>query len=289
MSSCHVHDRDGLTALAADVAREAGALLRSWPRSADLDVGTKSTTTDPVSAADRASEQLISDRLRSARPDDGLIGEEQANDRPGSTGLRWVVDPLDGTVNFLYGIPQYSVSVAVEDEAGPLAGAVHDPNRDETFTATRGRGAQLDGSALRIRPPDDVGAALIATGFAYDAATRRAQSRILTTLIGTVRDVRRCGSAALDLAWLAAGRWDGYAELVVSRWDYSAGALAVAEAGGQVARWDLELDGVAAQGLTAGSPRVQRHLAAWLTAAGGRGRPLLDQPAGEHRGPTAPR
>lgn len=281
-------DRRRLAALAADIARESGALLRSWSDRTDLDVGTKSSTTDPVSAADRASEQLISDRLRSARPDDGLVGEERANDRPGSTGLRWVVDPLDGTVNFLYGVPQYSVSVAVEDDAGPLAGAVHDPNRDETVTAARGCGARLDGTPLRITPPGEVSAALIATGFAYDPGTRHAQSRVLTDLIGTVRDLRRFGSAALDLAWLAAGRWDGYAELVVSRWDYSAGALAVAEAGGQVTRWELELDGVVMQGLTAGSPLVQEHLTAWLAAAGGRGRPLLDEPTADGTGPATP-
>jgi myo-inositol-1(or 4)-monophosphatase len=277
-TSVPTDDPRDLAALAAAVARDAGALLRSWSGRPDLDVGTKTTITDPVTAADRASEQLISERLRAARPDDALIGEERGGHREGTTGLRWVVDPLDGTVNFLYGIPHHSVSVAVEDAAGPLAGAVHDPTRDETVTAARGHGAWLDGQRLRITPPAGVDQALIATGFAYDPATREAQGRVLSSLIGTVRDVRRFGSAALDLAWVAAGRWDGYAELVVSRWDYSAGALAVTEAGGRVRRWELELAGTTHRGLTAGSPLVHRHLDGWLTAAGGRGRPLLDVP-----------
>lgn len=263
------HRTAALLTLAVDIAREAGALLVSYATRSDLDVDTKTSATDPVSAADRASERLIVARVRAARPDDGLMGEEHAGDRSGSSGLRWVVDPLDGTVNFLYGIPQWCVSIAVEDADGPLCGVVHDPSRDETFTAVRGGGASMDGDLLRMTPPEQIGDALIATGFSYDPGLRRRQATMLTELIGTVRDVRRFGSAALDLAWLGAGRWDGYAEFALHRWDYSAGSLIVREAGGTVAHWALESAGLRT-GLSAGSPVVQEHLAAWLQRSGAR-------------------
>jgi myo-inositol-1(or 4)-monophosphatase len=259
---------DGLLELAVDIAHEAGALLRSYAGRADLDVGTKTTATDPVSAADHASERLIMQRILAARPDDGLLGEERAGDRSGTSGLRWVVDPLDGTVNYLYGIPQWSVSIAVEDDDGPLAGVVHDPNRNETFAARRGAGSTLNGSALRISPPERVSAALIATGYSYDAAARLAHATMLTDLIGEVRDLRRCGSAALDLSWIAAGRWDGYAEFGLHRWDWSAGSLVVLEAGATLMRWRHDLGGVSLDGVTAGSALVHDHLADWLRRHG---------------------
>ena len=266
---------DELLRLAEDVAQEAGALLRSYAGRSDLDVGTKSTATDPVSAADHASERLISDRIRAVRPDDGLVGEERSADREGTSGLQWVVDPLDGTVNYLYGIPQWCVSIAVEDHRGPLAGVVYDPNRDETFAARRGGGSTLDGSALRITPPDRVAGALIATGFSYDAAARLDQIAMVSTLIGEVRDVRRCGSAALDLCWIAAGRWDGYAEFGLHRWDWSAGSLVVREAGGILTRWDHQLGGKSLQGLSAGSAMVHDHLSTWLRRHGAKPLPLF--------------
>ncbi|HSJ46961.1 MAG TPA: inositol monophosphatase family protein [Euzebyales bacterium] len=267
-------ERAALLRLAVDIAREAGALLRSYADSDDLHVATKSTATDPVSAADHASERLISERVRAARPDDGLMGEEQEGDREGSTGLRWVVDPLDGTVNYLYGIPQWSVSIAVEDADGPLVGVVHDPSRDDLFTAIRGGGARLNDTPLRLDPPTDVSDALIATGFSYDPAVRGRQAEMLTGLITTVRDVRRLGSAALDLAWLAAGRCDGYVEFALHRWDYSAGSLLVTEAGGIVAAWELAFGDDVRKGLSAGGERVSDHLAAWLEAAGAHRIPL---------------
>ncbi len=261
-------DLDGLLALAVDIGHEAGALLASYATRTDLDVRTKTTATDPVSAADHASEQLISDRLDAARPDDGMMGEEQDRDRIGTTGLRWVVDPLDGTVNFLFGIPQWSVSIAVEDTAGPLCGVVYDPNRDETFTAARARGAWLNGSPLHITAPARVGDALIATGYSYDSEVRRQQGVMITDLLATIRDVRRFGSAALDLAWLGAGRWDGYVEFALHPWDYSAGSLIVREAGGVVAHWELELGGATRRGLSAGTTLVHDHLSAWLRRSG---------------------
>ena len=275
MTSSSTDERAELLALATDVAHEAGALLRRYATRDDLAVDTKTSTTDPVSTADRASERLISDRVRAARPDDGLLGEERADDRAGTSGLRWVVDPLDGTVNYLYGIPQWSVSIAVEDDEGPVAGVVYDPSRDETFAAVRGGGAQLDDTPLRL-VPTAVGDALIATGFAYDPDVRRDQARLLGDLIGTVRDVRRFGSAALDLAWLAAGRWDGYVEFTLHRWDFSAGSLVVAEAGGTLEGWQMNLGGTAHRGLSAGTVPIVDHLSAWLRDAGARPLPLAD-------------
>jgi myo-inositol-1(or 4)-monophosphatase len=259
---------DRLLRLAVDIAQEAGALLKSYADRTDLEVGTKSSATDPVSAADHASERLISERVREARPDDGMIGEERSSDRLGASGLRWVVDPLDGTVNYLYRIPQWSVSIAVEDDSGPLVGVVYDPNRDETFSARRGAGATLNGSDLHITAPDRVGSALIASGYAYDAAVRLDQVAMLTDLIGEVRDIRRFGSAALDLSWLAAGRWDGYSEFALNHWDWSAGSLVVLEAGGTVTWWNHELGGKSLNGVAAGSALVHQHLTNWLSRHG---------------------
>lgn len=259
---------DDILDLAIDIAHEAGALLRSYAGRSDLDVGTKSTDTDPVSAADRAAEHLISRRIAAARPDDGMIGEEESDDRPGTTGVRWVVDPLDGTVNYLYGIPQYSVSIGVEDEDGALAGVVYDPSREETFAARRSAGATLDGSHLQITPPDSFAAALIASGYAYDAKMRRQQAAMIADLIGDIRDIRRYGSAALDLSWLAAGRWDGYFEFALNHWDRSAGGLIVNEAGGAVSLWRMELGGQTKEGVAAGSELVHERLADWLGAHG---------------------
>jgi myo-inositol-1(or 4)-monophosphatase len=258
----------GLLDLAVDIAHEAGALLRSYSERPHLHVDTKSTATDPVSAADRASEHLISDRIRLARPNDGVIGEERAGDRLGTSGLRWVVDPLDGTVNFLYGIPQWCVSIGVEDDSGAVAGVVYDPNREETFVAQRDAGASLNGSALRITSPATVAEALIATGYAYDAAVRRDQAVMLADLIGGVRDVRRFGSAALDLSWTAAGRWDGFAEFSLNHWDRSAGTLIVREAGGAVTQWRMTLGDRSQDGVAAGGLAVHDHLTDWLRRHG---------------------
>lgn len=270
-------DGGALLAFAVDIAHEAGALLRSFAGRSDLDVESKSSETDPVSAADRASEQLISRRIATARPDDGMVGEEQAGDRTGTTGVRWVVDPLDGTVNYLYGLPQWSVSIGVEDDDGGLVGVVYDPSRDETFAALRGAGATLDGSPLRMTSPQSLASALIATGFAYDADVRREQAAMLAEIIDTIRDLRRLGSAALDLSWLAAGRYDGYFEFGLNHWDRSAGSLIVVEAGGTISRWRMDLAGRAWDGVVAGTAVVHDPVADWLTRHGAR--PLTDSSA----------
>lgn len=238
-----------LLATAVAAARLAGGLLTERTgRGAEREVASKSTPTDLVSEADLASQRAIRALLAQRRPRDGFLGEEEGEDERGTSGLRWVVDPLDGTINYLFGIPQWSVSVAVADERGTVAGAVYDPNRDELFTATRSGPAMLAGPggggsrlAGRAADPHDGGVgngeaeglatAMVATGLAYDAGVRAAQGEVLARLVARVRDVRRFGSAALDLAWTAAGRYDAYYERGVKAWDVAAGRLICERAG----------------------------------------------------------
>jgi fructose-1,6-bisphosphatase/inositol monophosphatase family enzyme len=216
-----------------------------------------------VSDADRAAEEAITDLLRRERPDDALLGEEGAT-AGGSSGRRWVVDPLDGTTNYLYGLPVWAVSVAVEDAGGGVAGVVLDPSRDELFAAARGGGATLDGQPIRVREDAPLAESLIATGFAYDAAHRAEQSRVLEHVLPRVRDVRRAGAAAIDLAWVAAGRLDGYYERGLKPWDWAAGRLLVAEAGGAVA--ELPGDPI---GLVAAAPGLLVELKELVDGARG--------------------
>jgi myo-inositol-1(or 4)-monophosphatase len=249
-------DAGSLLELAVEAARMAGGLLLERARhGAEREVASKSTPTDLVSEADVASQRAIRALLRERRPDDGFVGEEEGDSERGTSGLRWIVDPLDGTVNFLFGIPQWSVSVAVADQTGTLAGAVFDPNRRELFSASRGGAAVLDGpngvSELRhggagacahgrrtgehaAPGGGNLASAMVATGFSYDASVRDAQAQVLERLLPRVRDIRRFGSAALDLAWTAAGRYDAYYERTVKQWDIAAGALLCERAGLQV-------------------------------------------------------
>jgi myo-inositol-1(or 4)-monophosphatase len=235
-SAADADEADALLAIAVDAARSAGALLlERVRRGAERTITSKSTPTDLVSEADLASERAIRELLAARRPNDGFIGEEGEH-AEGSSGLSWVVDPLDGTINFLFGIPQWCVSVAVRDGHGTLAGAVYDPNRDELFCATRHGSAMLAGARGEVElsgssRDDDLSKAMLATGFAYDADVRAAQARVLTRVVPRVRDVRRFGSAALDLAWTATGRYDGYFERTVKQWDIAAGALICERAG----------------------------------------------------------
>jgi myo-inositol-1(or 4)-monophosphatase len=220
-----------LLKLACEQARAAGALLLERYSAGGRDgVRAKSTPTDLVSDADLQAERLIRDGIARARPDDALLGEE-GDDRPGRSGLRWVVDPLDGTVNFLFSIPHWAVSVAVQDEHGTLAGTVFDPLRSELFTATCDGPAALGGEAIRASRCTDLATAMIATGFNYDARVRAAQGKVLDGLISRVRDIRRFGAASLDLAWTAAGRYDAYFERGVRLWDVAAGVLICERAG----------------------------------------------------------
>jgi myo-inositol-1(or 4)-monophosphatase len=216
--------------VARAAAREAGALLLGrFGRERVLDA--KSSPTDWVSEADLLAEEAIRGVLRERRPADGVLGEEGTGDLAGTSGLRWVVDPLDGTVNFLYGIPQWCVSVAVEDVGSEetLAGVVYDPVRDEEFATD----LSLPGSSC-----SELGHALVGTGFGYESSVRRAQASVVSRVLPEVRDIRRAGSAALDLAWLAAGRLDAYYERGVQKWDVAAGLLLCSQAGLSVRRLD---------------------------------------------------
>jgi myo-inositol-1(or 4)-monophosphatase len=232
-----VSDADALLEVAVEAARMAGGLLADRVlQGAERGVSSKSTPTDLVSEADLASERAIRELLSKRRPQDGFVGEEGGRSEQGDSGLSWVVDPLDGTVNFVFGIPQWSVSVAVRDGRGTVAGAVYDPNRDELFTATRDGAPALEspaGSVALTGPhrEGDLATAMVATGLAYDASVRRAQAKALERLAPRVRDIRRFGSAALDLTWTAAGRYDAYFERSVKQWDVAAGALICERAG----------------------------------------------------------
>lgn len=236
-------DVDSLLELAVRAATAAGAeLLRRYGQVEGLD--TKSSDTDPVSDADRAAEGMLVELITAERPDDAMIGEE-GTDRPGSTGYTWVVDPLDGTVNYLYQLDHFAVSVAVEDTAiadtavegtaAGLVGVVFDPVTARLFTAVRGRGAFLNGRRLRVNEPVAMPQAMIATGFGYQPQRRAAQGAFVARLLPRVRDIRRFGSAALDLCAVAAGTVDGYFEEGIQHWDRAAGALIATEAGALVA------------------------------------------------------
>jgi myo-inositol-1(or 4)-monophosphatase len=221
-------------ALAERAARAAGAVLLERYRGPLRGLGTKSSETDPVSEADREAERGVRELLAAERPEDGLLAEEGSRSESES-GRRWIVDPLDGTVNYLYGFPAWGVSVALEDAAGVAVGVVLDPLRDEAFRVVRGGGAELSGEPLRVRRPERLDRALVATGFDYLPQRRAAQAEVARRVLPAVRDLRRAGAAALDLAWLAAGRLDGYYERGLKPWDWAAGRLLVEEAGGAVA------------------------------------------------------
>jgi myo-inositol-1(or 4)-monophosphatase len=216
-----------------------------------------------VSDADREAERAIGELLAAERPHDGLLAEEGSRSVAHS-GRRWIVDPLDGTVNFLYGFPVWGVSVALEDEDGVAVGVVYDPCRDELFRATRGGGAELDGRPLHVRERRELRAALVATGFSYDPARRGAQAEMVAALVPQVRDIRRAGAAALDLAWLAAGRLDGFFEHGLKQWDWAAGRLLVEEAGGVSEPLPGDPPGLAA----AGTPEVLAGLVEHAAALG---------------------
>ncbi|MBL1100484.1 inositol monophosphatase family protein [Streptomyces coffeae] len=216
--------------LALEVARRAGDLLRDG-RPADLGVAaTKSSPIDVVTEMDIASEKLITDFLERHRPADGVLGEEGAS-REGSSGVRWVIDPIDGTVNYLYGLPAWAVSIAVQKDGETIVGVVAAPVRGETYHAVLGQGAYADGRPVRCRPAPELERALIGTGFGYVRERRFGQARVVHELLPTVRDIRRGGSAAIDLCDVACGRLDGYYERGLNPWDYAAGELIAREAG----------------------------------------------------------
>ena len=235
-SSARHADPAELLRLAVATAEEAAELVARGRATAADDVDVKSSPGDVVTAVDKASEKLIVGRLLGARPDDGVLGEEGAA-RDGASGVRWVIDPIDGTVNFLYDLPAYAVSIAAEVDGEVVAGAVLNVATRELYTATRGGGANLsspgrpDAVRLAGSRPTSLEQTLVATGFGYRVEQRRAQGAVVAALLPRVRDIRRYGSSALDLCAAAAGRTDAYYELDLNPWDHAAGALVAAEAG----------------------------------------------------------
>ncbi|MGE5695767.1 MAG: inositol monophosphatase family protein [Candidatus Sericytochromatia bacterium] len=221
------------------LARRADLFGDGRPHDGDGTVGTKSTRTDPVTVVDTEAERLLRDRLATLRPGEAVLGEEGGGPRGSDQGVTWVLDPIDGTVNFLYGIPAYAVSVGVQVGGVSVAGAVADVTGCVVYSAGRGLGAHVadsSGSAkvLRCNPIDDLSMALVGTGFGYAPPRRAAQAAVLAGVLPHVRDVRRIGSAALDLCSVAAGRLDAHYEHGLNRWDWAAGALIAAEAGATV-------------------------------------------------------
>ena len=224
--------------LACAVAQEAAELLLSSAGQAAV-VQTKSSPTDVVTEMDRAAEELIRDRIQAARPDDAILGEEGGETGAGAA-VRWIVDPLDGTVNYLYGLPDWAVSIAAEVDGVVTAGAVWAPLRRSLYSATLGGGAWLqsawltDTQRLTCSTGVALAGALVATGFGYSASQRASQGKVVAAVLPRVRDIRRAGSAALDLCSVASGRVDGYYEQGVRYWDIAAGGIIASEAGALV-------------------------------------------------------
>jgi myo-inositol-1(or 4)-monophosphatase len=247
--------------LAERAARAAGEVLMSYYGRPPAGLGAKTSETDLVSDADLEAERVIRELLEAERPEDGLLAEEGSHVETES-GRRWIVDPLDGTINFLYGFPAWAVSVALEDPEGIEAGVVFDPVRQDLYRAVRGEGATLNGKPIRASGRAELARALVATGFSYEAERRAWQAELLLRLLPQVGDIRRTGAAALDLCLVAAGRVDAFYERGLKRWDEAAGRLIVEEAGGVVA----DLEGEPAGMVAAGSPELLADLYALVNA-----------------------
>ncbi|WP_188187187.1 inositol monophosphatase family protein [Nonomuraea sp. SYSU D8015] len=219
--------------LAEDIAREAGDMLLAKRPTMSEEIETKSSPTDVVTALDTASESLIRERILAARPGDRILGEE-GGEEPGESDVRWIVDPIDGTVNFLYGLPEWAVSIAVEVGGRVVAGVVNVPARGEVYTAALGEGAWLGGERLHCNTGVPLAQALVATGFGYAVERRAVQGQVVAAVLPRVRDIRRGGSCAIDLCSLAAGRVDAYYERGINPWDYAAAGLVATESGARL-------------------------------------------------------
>ncbi|MCO5175874.1 MAG: inositol monophosphatase [Thermomicrobiales bacterium] len=224
--------------IATATAREAGALLLS--RLGEVGkVEFKSSLVDPVTSADRDSQALVTKQLHDAFPDDDIFGEEsESHERPTDTRRAWIIDPLDGTVNFLHGYPTFAVSIALYAEGRSQLGLLYDPSRDELFHAIDGHGAYLNGAPIHVSNTSTLIAAMVASGFPYDLDARRKVMPLFNWMVQETQGARRGGSAALDLAYVACGRFDAYWEGNLQAWDVAAAALLVQEAGGRLSRYD---------------------------------------------------
>ena len=221
-------DLNELLRLAIEVSHEAANLLLQRP--SNFDINQKSSAVDFATQMDHASEKLIVERLLAARPDDGIIGEEGAS-RPSTSGITWVIDPLDGTVNYFYDLPGWNVSIAAKDKDGVVVGVVNAPTINSLWSATRGGGAKRNGAPIRCKDPITLDRALLGTGFSYSLEKRVGQAEFVRSLIPRVRDIRRGGAAAVDLCHVASGAYDGYFEMDLNEWDLAAGGLIATEAG----------------------------------------------------------
>ena len=257
--------QEELLALASELAGRAAALLLEARTHPNSGVDTKTSATDLVSDADRASEELIVSGILAARPDDAILAEEGAA-RPGTSGVRWVIDPFDGTTNYLYGLPAWVVSIAAEVDGVVEVGVVADPNNREAYWATRGGGAWCNGVPISVSGATSLATSLIGTGFAYRAARRAEQATVLPWLLPGVRDVRRMGAAALDLCLVACGRLDGYFETGLQPWDMAAGLLVASEAGATACGYDGGPPSTAS--VVVSTPGIAGELLAALAAAG---------------------
>lgn len=255
-----------LLALAEDVAVRAGALVERTRLEAVASHDTKSSLTDLVTEADRAAERAIIEGVLAARPLDGILGEE-GGERAGTSGVRWIVDPIDGTTNYVYDLPAYAVSIAAERAGVVVAGVVHDPRAGVTYAAHAGGGATRNGHPVRCSSLVDLATALVGTGFSYDAGRRRTQAELLLGVLPHVRDIRRMGSAALDLCAVATGTLDAYYEHGLNPWDLAAGWLIASEAGASVG--DLEGGPPSPRCVVAAAPGLFPGLVDLLVAAGG--------------------
>jgi myo-inositol-1(or 4)-monophosphatase len=241
-----------LLAIARELARQSAALLLDGLTRRRAEISTKSTDTDMVTEMDRASERLIVDGILEHRPHDGIVGEE-GSDITGTSGIDWLIDPIDGTTNYLYAHPGFAVSIAAQRDGETIAGVVLDPMHGDEFAAAKGNGATHNGRATTVPDHDDLATALVATGFAYDPATRARQAEVLSYVLPRVRDIRRMGAAAVDLCSVAIGRVNAYYERGLEPWDLAAGAFIAQEAGAVVGSADGP---VRAGGLVLAAPRL---------------------------------
>jgi myo-inositol-1(or 4)-monophosphatase len=246
-----------LLELARKVGLDAGALLMERPPAFEIE--SKSTAIDIATQMDKKAEKFIVESLLAARPDDGIIGEE-GSAVESKSGITWVIDPLDGTVNYFYGLPGWNVSIAAKDKDGSIVGVVTAPTINSTWWATRGGGAFYNGHQIRCNEPIAVDRALIATGFQYDVAHRTTQMTDLAKLVPLARDVRRNGAAAVDLCHVAMGALDGYYEAGLKEWDWAAGGLVATEAGARFAQYGQE----PLRTTLAAGPTLHAHLASLL-------------------------
>jgi myo-inositol-1(or 4)-monophosphatase len=224
-------DHGELLSVAIQVAREAGRLARQYRAEGIGEVSTKSTATDLVTAADKAVERLIAKQLWEHRPDDEILGEEYGGAHQQSAEVRWVVDPIDGTVNYVYGLDQYAVSIAAQLEGESVVGVVLNAATGQEWTAVRGKGAWREGRRLWASTETELARSLVATGFGYAADRREHQAGVLARVLPRIRDIRRFGAASLDLCFAAEGRVDAYFEKGLNLWDHAAGGLVAKEAG----------------------------------------------------------